>query len=232
MSKSFGPHLVLNEISAHFRAADVTFVVGRSGTGKSVLCKLAVGLEQPDAGEVELLDFVLANLSESERVNLRRKVPYLTQAPALLDWLTVEENIRLITKNEERVERAIETLDLSSIRKRKPTDLGAGAKKRASIARALAYDPVFVLWDEPTTGLDRTEATQVMRALTSVKRSGLGGVIVSHDYRAVAELADRVLWLREGSIAFAGSANDFFTSSDPEIRKLIDPPVVEARVYG
>jgi phospholipid/cholesterol/gamma-HCH transport system ATP-binding protein len=232
VSKSFGSNVVLSDVSTQFYGRDFTFVMGRSGIGKSVFCKLAVGLLRPDAGDVELFNLPVQRLTEAKLLELRRRAPYLVQHPALVDWLTVWDNLRLVTADDQRIARALADLDLSSLSRRRPTELGPGAKKRVSLARALAYDPAFILLDEPTTGLDPSQAAQVNSALRSIKNRGLGALVVSHDYRAVAELADRVLLLRAGAIAFEGPTSDFLRSSDREIQQLLNPPLVEARAYG
>ena len=194
---------VLQGLDAEVPLTGLTFVIGRSGSGKSVLCRLAVGLLKPDEGTVTLLDRRVDQLPERELQPLRARVPYLVQGPALLDWLTVLDNVMLAAtgtraEKEEKARKALARVGLTELAARFPPQLGPGVKKRTAIARALVLEPTYLLLDEPTTGLDREAASQVNDTLLELKRQGLGAMIVSHDHRAVKALADRVLEVSEG----------------------------------
>ena len=194
---------VLDGLSAEVPLTGLTFVTGRSGSGKSVLCRLAVGLLRPDEGAVTLLDARVDTLPERELRPLRARVPYLVQGPALLDWLTVLDNVMLAAKGtgpqkEQQARAALARVGLEGLEGRFPPQLGPGVKKRTAIARALVLEPTFLLLDEPTTGLDREASAQVNETLLELKRQGLGAMIVSHDHRAVKQLADRVLEVSAG----------------------------------
>ncbi len=204
---------VLNGLSAEIPLEGLTFIVGRSGEGKSVLCRLAVGLLKPDAGEVSLLGQPVHQMPESALSSLRAQAPYLVQGPALLDWLTLEQNVALGLPASEAKARALEALSSLSLQawsSRLPHQVSPALQKRVAIARALARRPKYLLMDEPTTGLDQEAAGQVHEAVLALKRQGLGALIVSHDWNAVRHLADRVLELKSGSVAFLGSAQSFF----------------------
>lgn len=224
--KAFTPgRPVLSGLSAAVSTREVTFVVGASGSGKSVLCRLATGLLRPDAGEVELFGEPVHRLPERALRALRRRSPYLVQGPALLDWRTLRENAALADRGASpaRVLEALERVGLAELAERLPSQLGPGAKKRAAIARALVLAPEYLLMDEPTTGLDRVATAQVEQVLVDLKRSGLGALVVSHDYRFLSALADRVLVVAQGRCAFIGTPAEFLASSLPEVRALTAP---------
>jgi phospholipid/cholesterol/gamma-HCH transport system ATP-binding protein len=223
--RSFGSAAVLNGLSAELSTRELTFVAGASGSGKSVLSQLAVGLLRPDRGHVELLGARVDTLPERTLRELRRRAPYLVQGPALLDWRTLRENVQLADPSApaEAVEEALAQVGLGGAADRLPPELGPGAKKRAAIARALVLKPEYLLLDEPTTGLDRVAARQVEGVLASIKARGLGGLVVSHDYRLLQELADRVLVVAGGQCAYLGTPAGFLASSEPELRALTAP---------
>jgi phospholipid/cholesterol/gamma-HCH transport system ATP-binding protein len=216
---------VLAGLSAELSTRELTFVAGASGAGKSVLCRLAVGLVRPDSGVVELLGERVDTQPERTLRGLRQRAPYLVQGPALLDWRTLRENVAMAAPgiSREAAEEALGLVGLGGLADRLPTELGPGAKKRAAIARALALKPEYLLLDEPTTGLDRRAAAQVEGVLASVKARGLGALVVSHDYRLLRTLADRVLVVGGGRCAFLGTPEAFLASSEPELRALTAP---------
>jgi len=222
--KAFG-RPVLTGLSGTVSTREVTFVAGASGSGKSVLCRLAAGLLRPDAGEVELFGESVHHLPERALRALRRRAPYLVQGPALLDWRTLRENAALADRSAspERVLEALARVGLADLADRLPTQVGPGAKKRTAIARALVLAPEYLLMDEPTTGLDRVATAQVEQVLVDLKRSGLGALVVSHDYRLLSALADRVLVVAQGRTAFIGTPAEFLASSLPEVRALTAP---------
>lgn len=214
ISKRFGDHLILEGLSVDVPLEGITFIVGQSGSGKSVLCRLAVGLLKPDAGTVELFGERVDLLPERKLTALRARAPYLVQGPALLDWLTLRKNVALADPPSEfdgRADQALERLGLTRFAERKPPEVGPGIRKRAAIARALVLGPEVLLLDEPTTGLDREAAGQVNEALELVRAQGLAVALVSHDYEALRRLADRVVQVKDKQVAFNGPARDFPT---------------------
>ncbi|RKH08334.1 ATP-binding cassette domain-containing protein [Corallococcus sp. CA047B] len=216
---------VLDGLSAQVSTQELTFIAGASGSGKSVLCRLAVGLLRPEAGVVTLFGERVDTQAERTLVGIRRRAPYLVQGPALLDWRTLRENVRLADPKapEDAVETALEQVGLKEWADRLPPELGPGAKKRAAIARALVLKPRYLLLDEPTTGLDRRAATQVEAVLASLKEQGLGALVVSHDYRQLREIADRVLVVAKGRCVYLGTPKGFLESPAPELRTLTAP---------
>ncbi|MCP3103648.1 ATP-binding cassette domain-containing protein [Myxococcus sp. K15C18031901] len=224
---------VLDGLTARLSTKELTFVAGASGSGKSVLCRMAVGLLRPDTGSVELWGTRVDTLPERELVRLRRQAPYLVQGPALLDWRTLRENVRLADPHapNEAVESALEQVGLLEWADRLPPEVGPGAKKRTAIARALVLGPRYLLLDEPTTGLDRRAAAQVEDVLASLKMRGLGGLVVTHDYRQLKTLADRVLVVAAGRCAYLGSPEGFLTSTEPSL-KVLTAPFMEGATDG
>ena len=203
--KGFPGHKVLDGLTATVPLKGLTFVVGKSGSGKSVLCRLAVGLLQPEAGQVELAGELIDLMPERKLQRVRATVPYLIQGPALLDWLSLEDNVALAAKGVKdtgQVKAALARVGLTELASRMPSQVGPGIKKRTAIARALVLEPRYLLLDEPTTGLDREASSQVNETLALLQRQGLGAMVVSHDYKAVEQLADAVLEVKEGKATF------------------------------
>jgi phospholipid/cholesterol/gamma-HCH transport system ATP-binding protein len=212
--KRFGDQTILEGLSVDVPLTGITFIVGQSGSGKSVLCRLAVGLLKPEAGTVELFGERVDTLPERKLTRLRARAPYLVQGPALLDWLTLHDNVAMAdppSKTDGRAAAALERLGLSEFAQRKPPEVGPGIRKRAAIARALVLGPEVLLLDEPTTGLDREAAGQVNEALELVREQGLAVALVSHDYAALRRIADRVVQVKDKQVAFNGPASDFKT---------------------
>ncbi|MFZ5468793.1 MAG: ABC transporter ATP-binding protein [Myxococcota bacterium] len=214
--KRFADVEVLRGLSAQVPLSGLTFLVGKSGSGKSVLCRLAVGLLHADGGEIDFDGEPVHALTPRKRRALRAKAPYLVQGPALLDWRTVEDNVALAAQTAPnahfRAQEALARLGLSELGKRFPPSIGPGQAKRVALARALVLSPRYLLLDEPTTGLDAQAAAQVNEAILEIARSGLGALVVSHDYRALAAMADRVLVVAEGKAAFLGAREEFLSS--------------------
>ncbi|MBL8912502.1 MAG: ATP-binding cassette domain-containing protein [Archangium sp.] len=215
IGKRFGEHQILDGLSVEIPLTGITFIVGASGSGTSGLCRLAVGLLKPDAGEVSLFGERVDLMPERKLIEMRARAPYLVQGPALLDWLTLRENVALAdppSKSDGRADKALERLGLTEFSARKPPEVGPGIRKRAAIARALVLEPEVLLLDEPTTGLDKEAAGQVNDALALVREQGLGVALVSHDYAALRKLADRVVQVKDKKVGFNGSALDFLTA--------------------
>lgn len=212
--KAFAGYLVLKGFSVVVPLDGLTFVVGRSGSGKSVLCKLASGLLKPDSGSVYLMGDRVDWLGRTALHRLRRDVPYVVQGPALLDWLSVEQNVRLAREDatDDEVAAVLDAADVRSVRDRLPAALSPGVQKRVAIARALLLRPRYLLLDEPTTGLDDRAADAVNQILISLRDRGTGALVVSHDARALRASATRVLVVADGRAAFIGSRDDYLRS--------------------
>jgi phospholipid/cholesterol/gamma-HCH transport system ATP-binding protein len=211
--KAFAAVPVLRGLCLTLPLEGITFVVGQSGSGKSVLCRLAVGLAKPDSGEVELLGERVDLLPERALQRLRAHVPYLVQSHALLDWLTLERNVALANPDPARVAGALAAVGLEAVAQRLPPEVGPGVRKRAAIARALVLAPRALILDEPTTGLDRAAAGLVNDTLARLRGLGVGVVAVSHDYRALGALADQVVEVRAGTVGYVGPPGPFLEAA-------------------
>jgi phospholipid/cholesterol/gamma-HCH transport system ATP-binding protein len=209
-----GGPAVLDGLTATVPLDGITFVVGKSGSGKSVLCRLAVGLLKPDAGEVRLLGERVDLMPERGLALLRKRAPYLVQGPALLDWLDLHDNVALAAKGSKedgRAMAALESLGLAALATRHPPEVSPGIRKRTAIARALVLEPRYLLLDEPTTGLDSKAAGLVNEALEVLRARKLGALVVSHDYAALERLADRVLEVDQGRAGYFGDRAGFLS---------------------
>jgi len=215
VSKSFGANQVLKQFSAEIPLEGITFLVGKSGSGKSVLSKLMVGLLKPDAGEIFFNGQPTHLLSEDQLEPIRMGAPYIFQSSGLIDWLTIEKNVELAARIKGtmgQVDSSIERVGLGEFRSRFPPEVSPAVRKRAAIARALVLQPQYILLDEPTTGMDRKAADQVNETIASLRSQGLGALVVSHDYRALKILADQVVEVKEGLPGYVGDAPGFLAS--------------------
>ena len=232
VSVSFGDKQVLNKLSLKIIPGKTTVIVGRSGSGKSVLIKLMMGLLKPNSGRVILFGRDLATLTPVEVIELRKRMGMLFQNYALFDALPVEENVGFtLLENSELPRRdimklsheLIRILGLSGSEKLLPSELSGGMKKRVSLARALVANPEVVLFDEPTTGLDPIMIAKVdeMIALAN-EQYQITSAIISHDMASTKRLADRVAFLHDGKIIFYGTYDEFLDCPLPPIRAFVD----------
>jgi phospholipid/cholesterol/gamma-HCH transport system ATP-binding protein len=206
-------------------------VLGRSGTGKSVLLKLLIGLQKPDAGEIEIDQQQITSLPLEEMNQLRKKIGFLFQSAALYDSLTVEENVAFplrrhtkMNKQErrERVQELLARVGMEKALKKLPSDISGGMKKRVGLARALALDPEIMLLDEPTAGLDPITTAEIDDLIRDLQQErGITSIVVTHDMRSVQRVADRVALLNQGSIVMEGTPDDLQRSDDPFVRKFM-----------
>lgn len=221
--RSLGGRAVLRGVDLHVPRGGVTFVVGRSGAGKSVLARCCAGLLRLDTGEVFVGGEPIGRWPERRLRALRRRIPYVVQGSALLDWLDLRGNVALPLQRglglgaeeaERRAGAALEAVGLSDLAARAPPEVGPGARKQASIARALALEPEAVLYDEPTTGLDAGAARRVDRLIRAAADRGTSALVVSHDLASLELIADRVALLDEGRIAFSGTPAEFLAARE------------------
>jgi len=232
VSIAFGDKRVLDKLSLQILPGKTTVIVGRSGSGKSVLLKLMMGLIQPDSGRVILFGRDLAKVSAVEILELRKRMGMLFQNYALFDALSVEDNVGFtLTENSELPRRdivvlsreLIKILGLAGSELLLPSDLSGGMKKRVSLARALVANPEVVLFDEPTTGLDPVMIEKVDEMIVLAKQQyQITSCIISHDMASTKRLADRVGFLHDGKIIFMGSYDDLLASPLPPIQKFVE----------
>jgi len=231
LKKAFGRQTVLDGVSLRVRRAETLAVLGRSGTGKSVLLKLLIGLQRPDAGSVRVAGQEVGQLEGNGLNEVRKKIGFLFQQAALYDSLTVEENVafplrrHLRLSDEERKERARELLagvgmdrDLEKL----PSEISGGMQKRVGLARALALDPEIVLLDEPTAGLDPITADEIGNMIVDQKKKRrMTAVVVTHDIRGARMFADRVVLLNEGHVVAEGSFEEIQKNEDPFVQAFL-----------
>jgi phospholipid/cholesterol/gamma-HCH transport system ATP-binding protein len=231
LDKSFGQQAVLDGVSLEVAKGETRIVLGRSGTGKSVLLKLLIGLEKPDAGSIRIDGKEIGDLPLDELNEIRKTMGFLFQFAALYDSLTVEENVAFPLRRHagladaERRKRALELLSRVGMEKeaaKMPADISGGMKKRVGLARALALEPVIVLLDEPTAGLDPISAGEIIGLIRDLQaQRGLSVVVVTHDLRSVEALADRVALLHEGHIVMDATFDEMKKSDDPVVSAFL-----------
>jgi len=230
--KSFGPKHVLKGVSVTVDTGRVMFIVGTSGAGKSVLVKHLVGLLRPDKGRVILDGQDITDLTEKEFYPIRKKCAMVFQHSTLFDSMSLIDNVALplrkhfkMSKKEAR-KAALGKLELVQMERDAylfPADIGDGLRKRVAIARALTQDPQFVIFDEPTTGLDPMAAANVDRLIRSLRNdTGVTSIVVSHDLRSIFTVADRIAMIYKGHIKLDGTPEDFRTSEDPIIKQYVN----------
>ena len=228
--KSFGPKVVLAGLSLQVPAGMNTVIIGGSGSGKSVTLKLIVGLLEPDAGRIEVDGRNVPDLDRDELAQLRGQIGYVFQFAALFDSMTVAENIRLglvrrgldEASMRDRIRESLETVELSGQEDRYPAELSGGMRKRAGIARAVALRPRYILYDEPTTGLDPVTSAVMDRLMQRTRDLGVTGVVVTHDMRSAFTVGDRIAMLHDGVIRQVGTVAEIKATSDPIIRQFIE----------
>jgi phospholipid/cholesterol/gamma-HCH transport system ATP-binding protein len=230
--KSLGLNRVLDGINLSIQRGEITAIIGKSGSGKSVLLKHIIGLLEPDGGTIRFEGKNRLEMSPAEKKALKQKFSYVFQDTALFDFLNVLENVSLplverkgIPKAEiqRRVRDKLQQLDLHDVDQKYPAQLSGGMKKRVALARALVTDPEIVLFDEPTTGLDpiRKNAVHSM-ILDYQRRFGFTGVVVSHEIPDIFFIAQRVAMIDEGRIRFEGTPDEIQQAADPEVRNFIE----------
>jgi phospholipid/cholesterol/gamma-HCH transport system ATP-binding protein len=235
----FGEYEVHTDISFKIFQGEVLTLLGPSGTGKTVLLKLIIGLLRPTGGTVTTLGKELNLLPENELINLRRQIGMLFQGAALFDSLTVFENIafplRQIrekkTESEIReiVEEKLNLINLPGIEDKYPPSLSGGQKKRVGLARALATNPQVVLFDEPTTGLDPTSRGIIDQLIVELKKKlNITSVVVTHDIDSARLISDRLILLSDGLVRAEGNANELWSKNE-EIKRFIEGRWFEAK---
>lgn len=231
LRKAFGDRDVLAGVTLDVPDGSSTVLLGRSGSGKSVLLKHIVGLLRPDHGAVWVDDRRVDQLDDDDLNAVRREIGYVFQFAALFDSLTCAGNLRLALQRqhldpgeiEERIRAALAMVGLPEVAQRLPSELSGGMRKRVGIARAVALRPRYILWDEPTTGLDPvTTATMDQMMLHVRQELGVTSVIVTHDLASAFKVGDRVALLHDGMIRASGTPEEIRASDDPVVRQFIE----------
>ena len=228
--KSFGDKHVLRGLSLDIPAGQNTVVIGYSGTGKSVLLKCIIGLLRPERGEVLVDDAAVQSMDREELAALRARVGYVFQSAALFDSLCVGDNIRLGLRRRgmgeaemtERVRESLDVVDLAGTEEKYPSELSGGMRKRVGVARAVALKPTYLLYDEPTTGLDPVTSAVMNALMVRTRDLGVTGVIVTHDMRSAFTAGDRIAMLYEGTVRQVGTPDRIRDSDDQVVRQFIE----------
>jgi phospholipid/cholesterol/gamma-HCH transport system ATP-binding protein len=233
LKKSFGPQVVLSGVDLLVREGETLALLGPSGTGKSVLLKHAIGLLYPDDGDVFVDEISIGNATREELAEVRRKVGYVFQNAALFDSLTVAENLHLaqteqgstVPLHKSRAE-AIELLAkvnmASAVLEKYPSELSGGMRKRVGVARAIASKPRYLLWDEPTTGLDPVNADNIDELIMEVSRDlNVTSIVVTHDLDTAFEVGDRIALLYEGKVRASGTPDEILKCEDPVVKRFV-----------
>jgi len=231
LHKAFDEKPVLQGFSLEIRDAETVVIIGYSGSGKSVALKHIVGLLHPDAGDVIVDGQAVSTLDQDGLTLLRRGIGYVFQFAALFDSMTVADNLALGLKRrglgeeeiEERVREALALVDLSGSGDSMPAELSGGMRKRVGIARAIALRPRYILYDEPTTGLDPVTSAVIDRLMVRTREHlGVTGVVVTHDMRSAYTIGDRIAMLYEGRVRQVGSVEEIQQTEDPVVRQFIE----------
>lgn len=232
LKKRFGSKEVLQGVNLNISKGITLVIIGRSGCGKSVLLKHIIGLLKPDEGEVLIEGKDISNMKEKEVYEIRKKFGFLFQGAALFDSMDVEENIGLALKEntdiskekiKEIVAEKLELVGLPNIEHMKPSDLSGGMKKRVSLARSLSTNPEYILYDEPTTGLDPVMSDQIDDLIKDLaNKLKVTSVVVTHDIFSVYDVADEVAMMHEGKIYFHGTPKELTETSDQLIRDFLN----------
>ncbi len=232
LKKSFQRKRILAGVNLNFEKGKITTVVGRSGCGKSVLLKHVVALLKPDQGQVLIGNDDLSELNTQELYKVRKKIGFVFQNGALFDSMNVYENISLGLHEHSNMKESdirkkvallLEMVGLPGVEKYKPSELSGGMKKRVSLARALAMDPQYVLYDEPTTGLDPIMTAiiddLIIRLNAELK---ITSIVVTHDMKSVYKISDHVAMLHYGVVRFMGAPDELKKTEDPVVRQFIE----------
>jgi len=232
VKKAFGEKVVLDGIDLEVRDGETVVVIGHSGSGKSVLLKTIVGLLPADEGSILIGGSEVRGLSPEELRLLRRRVGYVFQFAALFDSMTVYENVALGLRRiegldevaiEERVAESLALVELEGLGERYPGELSGGQKKRVGLARAIALRPAYLLYDEPTTGLDPMTTAVIDRLILKMREElGVTSLVITHNMESAYRVGDRIAMLYDGRIRFIGEPDELRAVRDPVVRSFIE----------
>jgi phospholipid/cholesterol/gamma-HCH transport system ATP-binding protein len=232
LSKSFGKQTVLKGINLEVAEGETLSVLGRSGTGKSVLLKLIIGLHKPDSGSIRINGEEVTNLPLKELNEVRKKVGFLFQQAALYDSLTIEENVAFPLRRHskmsddersKRVRQLLASVGMEQDAHKLPAELSGGMQRRVGLARALALQPEILLFDEPTAGLDPITAAEIDDLILRLqKERTITSVVVTHDIHSARAVSDRLALMRDGQVLIEGAFEDLQKSRDPFVMQFLD----------
>ena len=231
LHKSFGENRVLQGINLEVPRGETVVIIGQSGSGKSILIKHLIGLIMPDKGEIYVDDMEITRLSEEERFKVRRKFAMLFQGAALFDSLTVLQNVRFglqrytehtPQKIDQMARQALHRVGLRGVENLMPFELSGGMRKRVGLARAIAYQPEIILYDEPSTGIDPIRADAINDLIIQMKKDlKVTSIVITHDMVSTYKVADQVAMLYQGRIIATGTPEEIQGSKNPVIQQFI-----------
>ena len=231
LEKSFSGQQVLHDVNAVFEPGKVNFIIGMSGSGKSVLTKCIVGLFKVDKGAVLYNGRDFTKTSRKERKQIRQEIGMLFQGSALFDSLTVEENVTFplkmfsnmsVKEMRERVQFCLERVQLEGANKKYPSEISGGMQKRVGIARAIAMQPKYLFCDEPNSGLDPQTSIVIDNLIREITiEYGITTVVVSHDMNSVIEIGDRINFVNQGTIWWKGGREDILKSDNEYLNNFV-----------
>jgi phospholipid/cholesterol/gamma-HCH transport system ATP-binding protein len=232
LRKSFKSQVVLDGVDLTIEKGESIVIIGRSGTGKSVLLKHINGLMKPDEGEVLYQGIEIHKLSEEELNPYRRSIGMLFQNGALFDSMSVEENVSFPLKEQKKftaeeirvkVAEALEMVELPGQQKKIPDELSGGMRKRVALARSIMTHPDVMMYDEPTTGLDPVISDSINKLVKKLgDRLGMTTIVVTHDMKSAMYIADRIIYIHKGKIYFNGKPEELMKSQDPLIKNFVE----------
>jgi phospholipid/cholesterol/gamma-HCH transport system ATP-binding protein len=222
---------ILRDVSIQLSHGETLAVLGKSGTGKSVLLKLIVGLLSPDDGEIYYKGQAITRMNEEHLMQARSEIGFLFQGAALFDSMTIGQNIDLMLvkhtdlpadEREKKIIESLEMVGLADAIDKMPSELSGGMRKRAGLARAIVLEPELILYDEPTTGLDPLTASSIAELILELQtRLGIASIVVTHDLPTAFTVADRAIILNEGLVIYDGKIEDLESSNDPFLSEYV-----------
>jgi phospholipid/cholesterol/gamma-HCH transport system ATP-binding protein len=231
VSKAFGDHLVLNDLSVKFEPGKCNLIIGQSGSGKTVLMKCLVGLFEIDSGKVLYGDRVFSRMSFEEMKIIRQEIGMLFQGGALFDSMTVEENVmfplsmftnQTLSEKLDRANFCLSRVKLENANKLYPAVISGGMKKRVAIARAIAMNPKYLFCDEPNSGLDPLTANVIDKLISEITQEyNMTTVINTHDMNSVIEIGDRISYIHKGQLWWQGDKDSILKSDNPELNQFV-----------
>ncbi len=237
IKKAFDENVVYRGLDLSIDRGETITIIGGSGSGKSVLLKMLIGIIKPDEGEILIDGVNIAPLPDDELVKIRKRIGMLFQGSALFDSINVGENVGYGLKRhtdldeakiEKKIEKCLEMVGLPKIERMMPADLSGGMKKRVALARAIAYDPEIILYDEPTTGLDPTNAKRINNLICEMQKLlNVTSIVVTHDMKSAFEVSDRMAMLYKGKIAAVGTISEIRKSKEPLVTDFIQGNIGE-----
>ncbi|MFK5982597.1 MAG: ATP-binding cassette domain-containing protein [Flavobacteriaceae bacterium] len=231
IKKHFGKEEILKGISTTFERGKTNLVIGRSGSGKTVMLKCLVGLFEPNSGKIFFKDKDMCSMNTEEHRVLREETGMLFQGGALFDSMNIEENVmfplRMFSDKKrpemlERVNEVLKRVDLENVNKKFPSEISGGMNKRVSIARAIVNNPKYLFCDEPNSGLDPRTATLIDQLIQDItKENNITTVVVTHDMNSVMEIGEKIVFLKNGNLVWQGTNNEIFKTDNTDVTDFV-----------